>query len=182
MTRLALLPATGIIVLLGCGLFSTDTPERPVGRKDPDPLDFMMILRGAEVRFDFEDYDGLFSDTFVYTDPDNITYPRTRLLNRLQAIEAKYSGSRSGDTIKVVWYRADSTASDRFDKDKENILSARRYHVITGNPLPVDTAFSGEASFKVKYSTIRDKWLISYWRDVPLDGSPKAFFHPDFVD
>jgi hypothetical protein len=45
--------------------------------------------------------------------------------------------------------------------------------------IPPDT-LTGEATFKLRYDKVIQDWVISYWKDVPTDGSPKSFFHPEF--
>ncbi len=179
-------PLTFCIILFlqffQCGLFSPDDPEDPEGKKDTDPLDFRLILKGNVEQFNFEDYNELFYETFIYVDPNNNQHSRTRLLSRLSTIEAKYTGESAQDTLDVSWYHADTTSSDPewFDKEKEITLQPRAYHVLLGDSLPSDTSFTGEATFKLRYSNLREEWAISYWRDVPTDGAKISFFHPDF--
>ncbi len=171
------------LVFLSCGLFMTDKPEDPVGSKIVDPLSFKSILKGTVEQFDFEDYNYLFHSDFGYYDPINIQYSRDRLLSRIGIIESEYIGDGEPDTIKVVWFKADTTGSDPvwFDKQKEITLQTRGYFVLTGDSLVLtDTIASGEATFKLRYDNTLNNWVISYWRDIPKNGAIKSFFHPEY--
>lgn len=165
-----------------CGLFSTGTPEDPVGEKEPDPLQFKKVLRGTIEQFVFDDYNDLFNEQFIYIDPSLLQYSRQRLLTRLANIEALYTGEFAQQKLEnVIWFKADTNSSDPefFDKEKEITLQPRGYYVILIHDTVRDTA-KGEATFKLRYDKSREEWEISSWRDVPSDGAEKSFFHPDF--
>ena len=169
------------IFVSGCGLFFTDPPEDPQGPKNTDLFKFKDILKNNAEQFDFEDYNYLFHENFIYVDPYLNKFSKPRLLSRLGAIEPEYTGGPEKDTISVIWFLADTTSNDPyFDEEKEITLVPRGYYILLGDSLPTDTSYTGEALFKLRYNKDLNEWIISYWRDVPTDGAAKSFFHPEF--
>ena len=102
-------------------------------------------------------------------------------MSRFGAIEPEYTGGPEKDTILVIWFLVDPTSNDPyFDVEKEIELKTRGYYILLGDSLPTDTSYTGEALFKLRYNKDFNRWIISYWRDVPTDGAAKSFFHPEF--
>lgn len=169
--------------IFNCGLFTAEDPENPQGKEDVDFLSFKKILDNSVVHFDFEDYEYLFHEDFTYIDPAFISHNRAKLLSRLETIEAKYVDGSGEDTIQVIWFLADSTSSDPewFDKEKVITLQPRGYNIFLDS-LQIDTAYTGEATFKLRYHNLKEEWVISYWRDIPKGGADKSFFHPYFIE
>lgn len=171
-----------LISVSGCGLFFPDTPEDPQGDKNVDPFSFKEILEYNNDQFDFEDYYYLFHESFIYVDPNLNEYSKTKLLSRLGTIESEYIGDSEEDTIIVNWFLVDPTSDDPyFDRERVITLQPRGYKIIEmeNDSIPPDT-LTGEATFKLRYDKVIQDWVISYWKDVPTDGSPKSFFHPEF--
>ena len=171
-----------LLSVSGCGLFITDSPEDPQGDKNVDPFGFKDILEYNNDQFDFEDYYYLFHENFIYVDPNLNEYPKTKLLSRLGTIESEYIGDSDEDTVMVDWFLVDPSSDDPyFDKEKEITLQPRGYTIIEmENDSIVPDTLTGEATFKLRYDKVIQEWVISYWKDVPTDGSPKSFFHPEF--
>ena len=169
------------IFVFGCGLFITDPPEDPQGPKNPDLFNFKDILKNNDEQFKFDNYNYLFHENFIYVDPYLNKYSKPRLLSRFGAIEPEYTGGPEKDTILVIWFLVDPTSNDPyFDVEKEIELKTRGYYILLGDSLPTDTSYTGEALFKLRYNKDFNRWIISYWRDVPTDGAAKSFFHPEF--
>lgn len=172
-----------------CGLFSPENAEDPLGKTNVDPLNFKAILQDNIEKFDFEDYNSLLHENFIYVDPDGIIYNRERTNNRLKTIEAKHVQDTI-QNIKVIWYKTNTNDKDPlFDKSKEITLMKRSYEISIIDTVNNDhllntdtTEYKGEATFKLRYHQLKEEWVISYWRDIPEDGLIRSFFHPDFSD
>lgn len=181
MKNLLLSALIAFLFVSGCGLFITDPPEYPQRPKNTDLFNFKDILKNNDVQFKFDNYNYLFHENFKYVDPYLNEYSKARLLSRFGAIEPEYTGGPEKDTILVIWFLVDPTSNDPYFDDKKEIeLKTRGYYILRGDSLPTDTSYTGEAVFKLRYNKDLNEWVISYWRDVPTDGAPKSFFHPEF--
>ncbi len=171
------------LIIIRCGLFSQENAENPIGVTNVDPLNFKAILNDNNEKFDFQDYNGLFYENFIYTDPEGISYSRDRVKSRLNTIEAKYVHDSVQD-IMVNWVRTNLDDKDPlFDKQKEILLAKRTYEIsfIDSLNLTMDSIYySGEATIKLRYHNLKEVWVISYLRDIPVGGLKRSFFHPDF--
>ena len=161
--------AAGILFsAVSCGIFSPRDSEAPTETGRTDPLNFSAIMANtnghAFTRLRYED---LFLDNAdVYHDYLSGTFPKTRLIQRLQQIWVQDS------SIHVKWITGDVWTSAGVDT---MILSGLKYYIFPGGKTSVPPADSGSSNFTVVYN--RD-WFISQWTDIPAKSSGKSFFSP----
>lgn len=164
--------------IVNCTLFSAGEASYPETKGTVDSLSFKQILTNTSEKFDFQDYDDLFADDFVYVNaeiPSDISN-KDKILSRLNTIISK--------NVIVKWYNESGKNDPQFDKDKLITLAPRtsKVNVIkTINNKDSVTTYTGESIFELIYDTKIEVWRINRWRDKnTTNNGGKSYFHPLF--